>query len=202
MRIGLLCALAFGTVLAFPGRTQIKIVAPQDGTIVRPGQSVNVTVEASKDLRGIALLGTYPLGFEGPLEKPPYKFKIAIPAVIEPGPQMITAYGITPDSQTKEDHIAIKVERADSPLELSAAPQVMNLDAGEWKHLEISGKFADRSTIQLTNSTLNRFSSDQPRVASVDGYGKVTGRAPGSAKIRIRNGTSQTEVQVIVVNAR
>lgn len=206
MRIGLLWVSAWGTAVALPGqpllKPLLKIVAPPNGTVVRPGESINVRVEASSGLSGIALICSDPIPFAPPLETPPYKFKVEIPGGIAPGSYTITANGITSDSQLKADTITIRVERPDSPLELHAQPQVMKLNVGEGENLEVSGRFANGSTIRLTLSTLNRFASDQPRIASVDEYGKVMGVAPGSTKIRIKNGKSQTEVQVIVVKTK
>lgn len=195
------CALT-GLLVAQPS---LRITSPAAGTIVHPGQSLTVTVEATsaRAFQQVIVIGGDPIGFSRPLTAPPYRFTIQIPSKIDPGRYLLTADGATaPGQGTMSDPIEIVVERPDSPVRLRVEPSILDLSLSQKGYLRVVGEFADGMTTDLTKSSRVAFASTTPTVATVQAQGIVTALAPGSAKVIVTCETARVEVQVTVIGNR
>jgi hypothetical protein len=200
LRLGLvaggLCALFIGPA-SLVAEPTLRITSPSSGTVFAPGQTLEITVEATPlAFRAVAVIGT--LGFSQISRAAPYRLQIQIPADTTPGVQRLIAAGYPPDGPAvHSESITIAVERPDSPLKLESIGGLV-LDIGDDWPFSVTGSFADGSTVCLTHSTLTRYVSDRPSVASVNDEGVVTAVGPGSARVTITNGGAQLVVPVKV----
>lgn len=179
----------------------LRITSPANGTIVHPGQSLTVTVEASPAgaFQQVIVIGWDPIGFAQPLSAPPYRFTIQIPIKIVPRRYLLTADGMTsPGHGATSDPIEIVVERSGSPIRLHVEPSLLDLSLSEKGYLRVVGEYADGTSTDVTNSTKIVFSSSTPTVATAQPYGIVIPVAPGSAKIIATCGTVKAEIPVRV----
>jgi Bacterial Ig-like domain (group 2) len=201
-RLGLvaggLWALWIGPASLLAGPT-LRITSPASGTVFAPGQTLEITVEATPlAFRTVLVAGTQPLGFSQISRAAPYRFQIKIPADIRPGPYALTAFGDPQDGPAVHSQSTrIAIERPDSPSKLESDRLVV-LDIGDDWDLTVTGTFADGSTVSLRRSTLTRCTSDRPAVASVNDEGRLTAVRPGSARVTITNGGAQVVVPVTV----
>jgi hypothetical protein len=191
----LLCA----ATAALRGQT-LQITSPLDGSVAYSGEALNVAVTASGTFRFVGLLAQNPLSDPQPLTGPPYQFTIQVPNTIASGNYGITAVGITASNQIVDtDPIGIDIERMDSPLQLTTQISALHMEyAGDGGNLTVDGQFADGSTVDLTYSSLLKYSSDTPAIAAVDTNGLVTAVGPGIANIVITYPGKSIRVPVIV----
>jgi hypothetical protein len=196
----LLCASA--TLLT---AQTLKIAEPKDGTVVNPGQTITVVVEASPPLtfRAIIIVGTDVIGFSQNLFAPPYRFSMTIPPRARPRRYGLTADGtMEPGKGTTSQRVEILVERPDDPVSLSAETSVLGFERpGDQYSMRIVAAFPDGSSVDVSESSHITYQSDAPSVAAVDACGLVTAVAPGSAQITIRYKGKSTVVPVIVGKA-
>jgi hypothetical protein len=180
----------------------LRITSPVEGTVVHPGESLTVKVEASGTFKMVILIGGDPIGFSVPLSAPPYEFTIRIPDRyhISPGRYPLTADGvIEPGKGVTSRSVTIEVEPADVRLTLKIQPRLLRLSPGQTGHLSSFGVFPDDLTIDLTKSGQVSFRSSAPKVATVNDEGVVVAIAAGSAKIIATYQTSSVEVPVTVL---
>jgi hypothetical protein len=190
---------------ALRAQPTLKITSPADGTVVSSGQTLVVKVGAAPAaFQRVLVVGDDPIGESQILTSPPYEFQLQIPSDIDSGTYSLTAVGIIRiGSPVYSDPITVDIERPDSPQRLRSALSTLGFDyVGDNITLVVTGFFADGSRVDLTHSTLTKYTSDTPTVATVDDQGLVTGTAPGSAKITIRNGDAIVLVPVTVPNKR
>lgn len=186
-------------------RPTLRISSPADGTVVHPGDSLKVTVEAppARRLPNVLLIGWDPIGMFPAVGSPPYQFVVPIPNDITPGPYRLGAMGTSP-SQGKNPTpvvskpITIVVERTDEPVRLEVFPPTISLQPGNKGYLSVTGVFADGQKVDLKLSTKTIYASDTPRVVTVDHQGVVNALVPGSAKITVSNGKAKVEIPVVV----
>ena len=96
LRLGLvaggLCALFIGPA-SLVAEPTLRITSPSSGTVFAPGQTLEITVEATPlAFRAVAVIGT--LGFSQISRAAPYRLQIQIPADTTPGVQRLIAAGI------------------------------------------------------------------------------------------------------------
>jgi len=136
------------------------------------------------------LIGWDPLGMFRAVGSPPYQFAVPIPKTVAPGPYRLTAAGTSP-SQGKNsilvasNQITTLVERADEPVRLYVFPATLTLPPSGRISLQVTGTFADGDQVYLKMSSKTIYSSDSPRVATVEPNSVVTAHAPGTAKITL-----------------
>ncbi|MFQ5961601.1 MAG: hypothetical protein ACE5MG_09400 [Candidatus Methylomirabilales bacterium] len=92
----------------------LRIVAPPDGTIVEPGQSLTVSVEPSPG-RTLAFVDIIiPRLVIDLKEVPPFVFTVTIPSDTRLGPHRLRAAARDDTDQLKEAFITLQVETATS----------------------------------------------------------------------------------------
>ena len=167
----------------------LRITSPVDGTIVHPGESLKVTVEAPPVgvLPNVLLIGWGPLGMFRAVGSPPYQFVVPVPKTIAPGPYRLTAAGTSPSQgknpiPVESKPITILVERADEPVRLEVFPPTISLQPGRKGFLSVTGIFADRQKVDLKLSSKTIYSSDTPRVVTVEPNSVVHRRRPRHRK--------------------
>jgi uncharacterized protein YjdB len=182
----------------------VRITSPADGAVVKPGESLAVTVATSgATFRMVAVIGENPIGFSQVLTAPPYRFSVRIPSHISPRRYSLTAVGnIAPGQNSTSDPISIDVERPDAPVSVSAEPSFLRLEVGGRGYLRLIATYGDTSTADIGQSTLTTCSSDSVDVATVTNDGRVVAAGPGSARITVENGGQTTVVPVTVEDRR
>jgi hypothetical protein len=213
-RLWMLSCVVGGALLAQPMPT-LRITSPGDRTVVHPGESLKVMVEATPvdAFAGIGVIGT--MDVVTPLvTAPPYECTVEIPRGIRPGIYNIGAIGAPRPGLGKPGRdanhpeplysrpITLIVERADEPVRLEVYPPTMRLQVGIKGYLSVTGVFADGQQVDLKESTKMIYTSDTPKVVTVDPKSIVNPLAPGSAKITVSNGKANVEVPVTVSAAK
>lgn len=180
-------SISGGLLMAQPALT---ITSPKNGTVVNPGQILDVTVETWPPgaFRSVIVIGDDPIGLSDALGMPPYRFSLKIPLHVRPRQYTITANGFTePGRGTNSEPVAIQVEHPGIPLSLTAEPGVLVFQyVGDECAVAAIGRFADADRVDLEESTYTTYVSDALKVATVTADGHVTAVGPGSAKITIR----------------
>jgi hypothetical protein len=78
----------------------------------------------------------------------------------------------------------------------------MDLQPGIKGYLSVTGVFEDGARVDLKESSKTIYTSDAPKVVTVDPKSIVNPLAPGSAKITVGNGKAKVEVPVVVSTPR
>ena len=182
------------------GQPSLRITSPRDGTLVHPGESISIKVEAVGKFQQVAVIGWDPIGSDGPLSAPPYNFKITVPRVINPGKYSLTATGFTgPGKPIDSEPILLIVEFPDQPMAFKVQPSLLRLSIGEKGYLLSYGVFPDGLRAYLEKSDLISFASGNPKVATVDHRGVVTALNPGSTTIKVSYRDSHVEIPLTVL---
>lgn len=177
----------------------LRITSPAEGTIVRPGQVVKVTVKAEGSLRAIGLIGTGQLAAD-PITSAPYDFNLSIPAGLSPGLRRVTAVGYeSPGKMIYSLPLTIDVERADEPQKLIVEPSSLDvLKVGESVALGVRGLFADGTKSELNASTRTRYATGDVRIVRISADGVVEAVGEGATKVTVVHGRSKAELRVFV----
>jgi hypothetical protein len=184
----------------------LRITSPADGERVASGRTLVVKLEASRALRGAALLGS-PVPGVWTLKTPPWEFKIPIPPDMPSRTYSLLAAGTTTGGEgVGSGPVTIDVERPDPPVQITNdVPDLYLPYIGAKLQLLVDGIYSDGSRVDLIYSSLTTYSSDSPAVASVSGTsgyvpgtGFVTAVGPGTANITITNASVSTTVPVTV----
>jgi hypothetical protein len=198
-----LVAILFLATTALPAQPTLRITSPADRTLVNPGQSIKVTVEASGRFFAVSVIGWQPIRSGETRNAPPYDFTVEIPDTISPGEYTVTAAGSTGSRlPTLSDPIHLVVELADAPITLKVQPSVFEIYSGRQGHISAVGVFPDGLWVNLANSTETSFKSSAPTVVTVDHEGTVNPVTPGSAKITVTYRGSSIDIPVTVLPKR
>jgi hypothetical protein len=206
-------------LITVPGSAQqslLRIVSPASGLVVRPGQTVTITVSADFAVQKLVLMGQHPLGMarlafggtsgivaQGQGEGHPLEFLLTIPNAIQPGTYRVTAVGRASGSAVESKGLALDVERPDEPTRIWAEPSIIQFThLGDQIPLRVLGAFADGSKADLTRSSNTMFASADPRVASITAGGMVTAVEEGRASILVRTPSADYSVPVRVQESR
>lgn len=188
----------------------VKITSPKSGIVVRAGERLTITVDATLNAFSSVMAPAFGAGsFSGP----PYDIAITLSSDIDPGPISVIVIG-TPPSGLKDvksykdlvhDEIELDVERVDSPASIKGELWNSRINGlldfhhlGETGVLRVTGVFADGSEVELRRSKLTVYTCRPESVVKVDGEGTVTAIGHGRAKITIRNGNATAVVPVSV----
>lgn len=171
----------------------IAITSPRDGVVVRPGSNVTITVAVSppRSFRTVIILPEDSLNAKGSLmlNSPPYRFTLEIPRDIQvAGRYGIGAAGVLANGTVDCDPVVIDVERSDPPVQIEAALRsLIFASVGESGNLLIYGVFADGSKLDLTRSSLTKYTSGSQAIVKVNKNGLATATGPGSTSITVEN---------------
>ena len=181
-------------------QTTLKILQPAGGTVVHPGESIVIYVEASGEpLKGVAIAAGDPIRGAQPIARPPYQFEVLVPLTTQPGVYKLTAFGNTTSGQ----HVAsagtnVNVERADAPVRIAVNRSQLEMAVGGTSVILIQGVYADGSKAELSRSGQTLYETSPEGVISVRADGVVKALAPGSANIAIRHRGHQAIVKVTI----
>lgn len=182
----------------------IAITSPSNGAIVRPGQSVTVTVTspASVTFTAVSVIGEGPAGVSGPVTSLPYNFTLTIPSDRKSGPMTVTALGITALDVLAEVAIDVDVEREDTATSIAPlVPEITFAAPGDELPIIALADFPLEDDVEVTASSKVTFSSSDEEVAVVNADGLVTAIAEGSAVITVTytdSGSVDEEIPVTV----
>ncbi len=195
-RLWMLSCFAAGALLAQP---TLRITSPADKTVVRPGQSFRVKVEATGRFIHVIVIGGDPIGSSVPLSTPPYEFTIKIPENISetryPLTYPLTADGCTsPGNCVNSKPIHIVVEFPGPQIRLKVQPSLLRLSGGGKGSLKVLGVLPD---VKLWTS--RRPCRSHSRRTRRRSSGIVSALAPGPAKITVTYRDSHVDVPVTVV---
>jgi hypothetical protein len=190
------CLALIVSIPALQAESELQINEPASGTVVRPGQTLTVTVTTSRSYAELIISGTGSIGFSAPSKTPPYRFSLVIPSTTSPGRYFLTAVGADSSGRLSySDQVSIEVERADRPIAIKVEPQNLRLFVGEKTALRVTGTYNDGATADLTKSTRTIYVSDSPDIVTVSNAGLVTAVGVGSARL-IVHGNFQIPVTV------
>jgi len=204
-------AIVLGAVSAHAQQASVRIVSPAAGTVVRPGQTVMVSVVADISLENLALIGERPLGVgqvvsesspglvtRGQGEATPIQFKLSVPSDIRAGIYSVTVIGTVASREIVSDSLTLDVEWAEDPVKVWTEPSSMIqfYHIGDRIPIRVLGRFADGSQRELSRSTKTSFTSDDPDVATVSAGGFVTAVGPGKTSIEVHTPSENLLVPV------
>jgi hypothetical protein len=100
----------------------VRITSPAEGTVFHPGQTMNVTADATPlAFKTVIAASRWPIRRSPPLASPPYQFRMPIPLDIVPGPYPLTAVGVTHAGIVIGSMpIRVAIERPDAPQALAS----------------------------------------------------------------------------------
>jgi len=206
----LVLTTAFMTVPSFAQESMLRILSPASGVVVRPGQTVTITVSADAAVEKLVLTGQHPLGMAqlasggaagrvAQSQEHPLQFLLTIPTAIQPGIYRVTAVGRTADGTVESNALALDVERPDQPSRVWAEPSIIQFaHLGDQIPLRVLAAFADGSQAELTRSHNTAFTSADPRVASITPGGMVTAVKEGTTSILVRIPSADYSIPVRV----
>jgi hypothetical protein len=197
---------------SFAQQSLLRIVSPASTLVVRPGQTVTVSVSADSAVQKLVLIGQHPIGMarlaadgtagmvaQGQGEAHPLQFLLSIPTAIKPGTYRVTAVGRTSAGSVESNALAIDVERPDQPTRIWAEPSTIQFThVGDQIPLRVLGAFSDGSQAELTHSSNTTFASSDPRVASITADGMVTAVGEGRTSILVRSPSADYSIPVRV----
>lgn len=172
---------------------ELQITSPAENTIVNPGQTVQIVVTPSEDvrLRRVAIVSEHLTASSAPLDRPPFVFSLTPPGA-RLGSYRLTAWAVDEDRRTVvSTPVPIDIEPAVSPAAITAlVSQLIFRSQGQVLPLRIMATFPDGSVADATESSNVTFVSANANVATVDGHGLATAVAPGSTSITVTYGGS------------
>ncbi len=190
---------------ALSAQPSLRITSPADGTTVHPGDSLTVAVTASPtedSFLGVFIGAPDPLGV--PFSKvnraqPPFRFTIEVPRDTRPTAYALTAGGVTASRQfVYSTPIEILVERADSPVSIDVYPVIADFTMDQKRYFSVTGRYADKTEADLSQSSRIKYVSEDPEIATVDAQGIVSPVAPGKTRITITYDNLRKVIPVIV----
>jgi len=181
----------------------LKITEPASGTVVHPGQTVEVTVSVSGGpISSLGLLVKWHINGSAVVSGPPYKFSFTLPSSnIIPGLDTIGAVASTPSGPVFAQ-ASVDIERPDVPESISLNYSQLKLRVDSDVPLAVYGKYGDSSILDLTRSTQTKYESTKAYVVSVASDGQVTALAPGSAAIVVSHQRLRAMVSVTVTDTQ
>ena len=184
------------------GAGLLEISSPADGSVLAPGQTVNVTVSSpdNSTLIGVYVLADGQLEIQGDVaDTLPAQFALTIPATIDAGKYSLNAIATTWTGARASASIEIDVERPDMPVALiPQLRQIVFQAGGEQASIDLAARFEDDSVQSVRESTNVTYASADPAVATVDAHGLVTAVAEGDVDVVATYGPSDTGISVTI----
>jgi len=195
-----LAALALASVAFISTAQTLRIMSPANGTLVNPGQRLTIEVTATGGpFAHILLAGDLPTGGIQDLTSPPYRFAFEIPKDVTPRRYAVWAWGfLDSGAEVHSNLVNIDVEPADAPVHLNVDPTPLYKHVGDIGYLITTATYRDGRFLDVMESTLVSYSSDNAAVARVDNVGRVYAVGAGSANIKVSYGRLHVIVPVTV----
>jgi hypothetical protein len=216
VRAALLLITGLIAVPSSAQQEQLRVLSPASGLVVRPGQTVTITVSADSAVQKLVLIGQHPLGMarlasdgaagmvaQDPAQGHPLQFLLTIPTAIRPGTYRVSAVGRTSGGAMESKALVLDVERPDQPTRIWAEPSIIQFThLGDQIPLRVLGAFADGSRAELTRSSHTTFASSDSRIASITAGGMVTAVQAGRTSILVRTPSADYSVPIRVQEAQ
>ena len=184
--IKILSWLALPLVACAAGREpELRIISPAKGASVTAGQELTIDIWTAKD--GIAMilvmLGGMPIEAKPVSGSPPYRVSVRVPPTARMGMSELVVMGRGAGGSYP---VVVDVERAEAPQSIRIRPSLLDLHwIGDRAQIRVMGSYAGEGEVDISKSTRLTYESENPRVATVNGEGTVTGVSGGSTRIRV-----------------
>ncbi len=181
--IAILVAVLLAVSLLDGGQTPLgglRIMTPQDGATVEPGQRFSVAVEVEKGVTPatIAIISN-PIFTS--LERPPFSFSVAYPSDIALGPKKLIADGVDTKDRPLRAEITLHVETSTpvKNIQVTDPPLFISTE----REISVYGVFADGVKREITRSREIRYTSSNIKVVTVAADGLIEAIDNGTATI-------------------
>jgi hypothetical protein len=194
--LSVLLAIQILTSKAALSQNPIQITAPANGSVVRPGDSVVVIVQADGSVRPVGVTAPPDLGTIEPADNP-NQFKIQIRNNASLGIYKIVAIG-RQNGELISSSIIVDVERRDDPLKLMTDLSYVEFSRiGETSPLVVRGLYSDGVRLAVSRSTRITYTSQNDQVAAVV-HNSVKSVSAGKTTITVRLGIASCRIDVVV----
>ena len=166
----------------------LQITEPADGSVVVPGQVLQIVVDSPMHT-DFSLIGVNSPLFDLSFAEPPLpaRFSFVVAPDIALGTNSLAAFGRTAAGPDASARITVDVERPDMPTSLAASVSRLSFEAqGQDDWLHIRGTFADGRVLGVTQSSSITYASADDSIAKVDAFGHVTTISPGTTSLTAR----------------
>ncbi len=163
---------------------RLRIITPQDGTIVEPGQSFAVAVEPERGITpaSIALISNPIFTVQ---ERPPFSFSVSYPVDIPLGPKRLTADGRDTRNRPLTAEITLHVETTTPVKSIQVEPAKLNFFTSWQNSLSVEGTFSDGQVRDVTKSRETTYVLSNPQVVTISRNGLVEVLDNGTTTITI-----------------
>ncbi|ACY13487.1 choice-of-anchor L domain-containing protein [Haliangium ochraceum] len=175
----------------------LRIVSPSPGTVVTPGSTVTVTVEATGfEPTQVLIVGGARTVL---LEAAPFVVDLEIPEdAIGSATLMAAGFSLDILAYSDEVRLPIQVTASVDTLDILEGNLVLS-SPGAARQLTVLGGFSDGVVREVTASEFGtRYVSTNPGIATVSNEGRITAAGPGITTVVVRNGLAITSVNVEV----
>ncbi|MFQ5656767.1 MAG: Ig-like domain-containing protein [Candidatus Methylomirabilales bacterium] len=180
-----LCLTSIWLLLAIPAAPEqgLRIVAPPDGTVVEPGQTLTVTVEPTPGTSVQFVDILIPRLAADLKERPPFVFTVTIPVDARLGPHRLRTAARDQMNRLLEAFITLRIETATpvTSIQVTHAPVRIATD----RRISVFGDFADDVTRKISRSGEITYTPSDPQVATVTPDGLIEPVENGEATITV-----------------
>lgn len=194
------------SVIAKQQPDDFKITSPADGSLVHPGQTLDIQIWIAPGKAVDPMFIISPLGTASVSDTAPYRATFQIPATDDRGTRLIgrqniTLFGRRPGHEVLAG-ILVDVEKEHLPIKLITERRGVSFqDLGDRLTVPmIMGYWADGSYFDLQESTYLSMRSSDPDLFSVDERGNMIALAPGKATLQVKYalGSEETSLSIPV----
>jgi hypothetical protein len=183
----------------------ITVVTPADGSVVRPGTDVPISIQVDSALNPTAVHVITKLRTNIPalhFSQPPYDGILRIPGTLGGNVTLFT-FAQTPDGEgVIGPEISVKVIPASAPVAITAIHSLTLTSPGQktsGRSTTPIGTYSDGTRHGIARAeTGTTYDTSDPTVVTVGPDGLLTAAGLGVAYVAIRNGGASTFTQVIV----
>jgi hypothetical protein len=186
--------LLAAAITPLEAQMSVQIVSPTAGTVVNPGQTINITVNVTGGQPSSVIVLGDRFELAAQTSSAPYQLQLTVPSSVGSVGRLDISAGaiIGPGNIVYSDSVSLDVERPDAPVSISVDGSSLVFDKpGQRQPLLVWGKYADGTTVDITQSSLTTYAvqpSFSPAPVTVSSSGQVTSVAVGSGRVVV-NGT-------------
>lgn len=193
-------AMVVLSLSAFGQPASVSITSPSDGSTVVAGQPVTVAVSVT-GVAGLQAVQVFSpaFGITSAATQGPFSFSVTFPPDAL-GSQQLTAGAFTrPGVGTFSKTIAVVVVPPSVVASFSTNVTSISFSfIGETARIRATGQFLNGVSADITSLPSTKFSSQDGRVATVDGSGNVIARGSGTTTVTVQNGSLSASIAVSV----